>query len=310
MRECIEDGILQSYVDGELSAEMAERVSRHTAKCSACAEALNEAMSEMAMFSAAFDAEMSLEVPTVSLRERLDAAINEVNGYAETEERKPSWSLGGWLASFGDLFKVSPQRAAGFASLIAIVALAAILAVIYSRRSGTESGPQDSVATIKQPNPTASPAVVPSPSPSSVENGGNEGPKNDGSKARPKNQPAPKKQPKPVLVPQPDQLRQEDLAIKTPVEKPLPGEQNYLKAIDSLMTEIEASSTAEMKPSLRTEYERNLAVVDQAIDSTRRMARRNPKDPDAVQFLYSTYQSKLDLLSAVAEQVRPTIATR
>ena len=26
MRECIEEGVLQSYVDGELSIEMAERV--------------------------------------------------------------------------------------------------------------------------------------------------------------------------------------------------------------------------------------------------------------------------------------------
>jgi hypothetical protein len=65
-----------------------------------------------------------------------------------------------------------------------------------------------------------------------------------------------------------------------------------------------------MKPSLRAEYERNLAIVDQAIDSTRRAARRNPNDPDASEFLYSSYQSKLDLLSAVAEQVRPTVATR
>jgi hypothetical protein len=90
----------------------------------------------------------------------------------------------------------------------------------------------------------------------------------------------------------------------------LPGEQNYLKAIDSLKVEIEATDETAMKPSLRAEYERNLAIVDQAIDSTRRVARRHPKDPDATSFLYSSYQSKLDLLSAVAEQVRPSIATR
>ncbi len=92
--------------------------------------------------------------------------------------------------------------------------------------------------------------------------------------------------------------------------KPLPGEQNFLKAIDSLAFEIQASGETAMKPSLRAEYERNLAIVDQAIDSTRRVARRNPNDPDASEFLYSSYQSKLDLLSAVAEQVRPTVAIK
>ena len=65
-----------------------------------------------------------------------------------------------------------------------------------------------------------------------------------------------------------------------------------------------------MKPSLRAEYERNLAIVDQAIFSTRRTARSNPNDPDAAEFLYSSYQSKLDLLNTVAQQVRPTVATR
>jgi hypothetical protein len=92
--------------------------------------------------------------------------------------------------------------------------------------------------------------------------------------------------------------------------KPLPGESDYLKAIDSLSTEIEASGEANMQPSLLAEYKRNLAVVDQAIDSTRRAARRNPRDTDAAEFLYTSYQSKLDLLSTVAEQVRPTIAAR
>jgi hypothetical protein len=124
-------------------------------------------------------------------------------------------------------------------------------------------------------------------------------------KGAPKKQTPPKKQVKPVLVPEPDQLPKDELA-----SKPLPGEQNYLKAIDSLIYEIEASGETALKPSLRAEYERNLAIIDQAIDSTRRVARRNPNDPDASEFLYTSYQSKLDLLSAVAEQVRPTVATR
>ncbi|HKC65233.1 MAG TPA: zf-HC2 domain-containing protein [Pyrinomonadaceae bacterium] len=305
MRECIDEGVLQSYVDGELSREMAERVEAHASGCSTCAEALDEATNEMAMFAAAFDAEMALDVPTVRLRASLDRAIAEMNAPVEIQERKQGWSFSGWFASFTELFKVSPQRAIGFASLVAVVAFAAIFATIYLRRAGNNGSNANSTIAINKPNAPITNATA-TPSPTSKQNGTNDEPDKGGPNDNQNNRKAPKKQTKPVLVPEPNQLPQVDLASY----KPLPGEQNYLKAIDSLTSEIQGSDAATMKPSLRAEYERNLAVVNQAIDSTRRVARRNPNDPDAVQFLYSSYQSKLDLLSAVAEQVRPTIATR
>jgi Putative zinc-finger len=307
MKECFEEGVLQSYVDDELSPEMAERVTAHVARCSKCAEALSDIANEMAMFSTAFKAEMTLDVPTVRLRERIDAAIAEMNPPAQITERKQGWSLTGWLASFGELFKVSPQRAIGFASLIAVIAFAAIFAAIYSRRSANPGNQENEIARTNQPKVLPTPKALPS---SSDETNPGSGEQRVEQKDKPTNHKAPKKQPKEVLVPQPDQLPRDVEAKKDALPKPLSGETNYLKAIDSLTTEIEASDVASMKPSLRAEYERNLAVVDQAIDSTRRVARTNPKNEDAAQFLYSSYQSKLDLLSTVAEQVRPTVATR
>lgn len=305
MRECINEGVLQSYVDGELSMEMVERVEAHAARCSLCAEALDEAASEMLMFTRAFAADTPFDVPTVRLRERIDRAIAGTDAPVEIQKRKQGWTLSGWLAAFGELFKVSPQRAVGFASLIAVVAFAAIFATISLRRGENSDKGQPVIAkATPTPQPTAS--VIPTPTPEKKqedETGNGGGPNNNSTK--PAKQ---KKQPKEVLVPEPDQLPRIEQANYS--YKPLPGEQNYLKAIDSLTAEIQASDATAMKPSLRAEYERNLAVVDQAIDSTRRAARRNPRDADAVQFLYSSYQSKLDLLSAVAEQVRPTIATR
>jgi len=275
MRECIEEGILQSYFDGELSPEVAKNVAAHLAACQTCAEALTEINNEMTMFAQAFEAERALDVPTVRLRERLDAAIAERIAPAQVTERKQGWSLGGWLASFGELFKVSPQRAIGFASLIAVIAFAAIFAAIYSRRSVDESKNGTEIA-VNQPKPVPGPTVIPSTSNATSENdptnkktpttprgGGNNNP-------APK-RPAPKKPSKEGLVPQPDQLPQGELAVAD-ANKPLPGEQNYLKAIDSLSAEIQASDVATMKPSLRSEYERNLAVLNQAIDSTRRAA--------------------------------------
>jgi Putative zinc-finger len=301
MRECIEEGILQGYVDDELSPEMTERVVSHLASCATCAEAAIVASGEMSLFTSAFEAENSLEIPTVRLRERIDAAIAEMNRPAQLFERKESGRLRDWLASFAGLFKVSPQRALSFASLIAVVAFAAIFVIVRLNRSDSAGHSPQIVAGVN--NPTAGANGSPSPTPPRVDSQ-DVAPDKD-NKGTPKKQTTPKKQVKPVLVPEPDQLPKDELAAK-----PLPGEQNYLKAIDTLAYEIQASGETAMKPSLRAEYERNLAIVDQAIDSTRRVARRNPNDPDASEFLYSSYQSKLDLLSAVAEQVRPTIATR
>lgn len=302
MRDCIEEGILQSYVDNELPPEKADRVAAHIAACRPCAEAFNEAAGETAMFTKAFEAEMALDVPTVRLRERIDAAIAEIKLSNETVERKQSWSLNGWLASVAGFFKVSPQRVVGFASLIALVAFAAIFAAIRLRPAGNNEAPVTVASNEKISKPTT-PVSPKKPATSTDVKNANGSPDTD--RNNPSSKPAkPKKQVKPMLVPEPGQLPKDELATT------LPGEHDYLKAIDSLSVEIQSSGETAMKPSLRAEYERNLAIVDQAIDSTRRVARRHPKDPDAASFLYSSYQSKLDLLSAVAEQVRPSIATR
>jgi hypothetical protein len=71
---------------------------------------------------------------------------------------------------------------------------------------------------------------------------------------------------------------------------------------------VEANKDYVLKPTVRADYERNLAVVDQAIASTRQQAKRNPNDRDAMEFMYTAYQNKIELLSAVADQTR--IASR
>jgi hypothetical protein len=304
MRECIEEGILQAYIDAELSPETAERVAAHITACADCTQAVAEATGEMTLFASAFETENALEVPTVRLRERIDAAIAGMNQPSKIVEWKQHETAGGWLASLAGLFKVSPQRALGYASLIAVIAFAAIFAVIRWNRSVTNGNTPAEIAGIDKPV-KKSPVAISSPSSTPEVNKNPNAPPVENNKNVPSKPASPRKRATPHLVPEPGQLPQDQLAVKA-----LPGEQNYLKAIDSLAVEIEASGATAMKPSLRTEYERNLAIVDQAIDSTRRVARRNPNDPDASQFLYASYQSKLDLLSAVAEQVRPTVASR
>ena len=82
--------------------------------------------------------------------------------------------------------------------------------------------------------------------------------------------------------------------------KLLPGEQGYIKTIAALDATIKSNSRP-MRPGLQVEYQHNLAVVDDAIAATRAAAQKNPKDPDAAQFLISAYQSKVDLMTQVAD---------
>jgi hypothetical protein len=96
----------------------------------------------------------------------------------------------------------------------------------------------------------------------------------------------------------------------TPAPAELPGEKSYLKTIASLTTAIDANASLTMQPTLRTEYERNLALVNQAISATRPVALSKPGDPAAAQFLYSAYQSKIDLLNAIADRQSDAIARR
>ena len=91
-------------------------------------------------------------------------------------------------------------------------------------------------------------------------------------------------------------------ATTTPREPVLEDEKTYLSSIASLSTAIEAGGAEAMTPTLRAEYERNLAVVNQAIVSSRMAARRNPQDTDAKEFLRAAYQNKVELLSAIADQ--------
>jgi hypothetical protein len=82
--------------------------------------------------------------------------------------------------------------------------------------------------------------------------------------------------------------------------KLIPGERSYLQAIARLDSTIKQNKNA-MRPSLQVEYERNLAVVDRAIAATRNAAKSNPTDPDAADFMFAAYQSKVDLLNTIAD---------
>ena len=79
MRECIDEGILQSYFDGELSSEKTESVASHLARCISCARAVRELESESLLLSRALEPEQGpVQAPKVVAPTPRPSAVRRV----------------------------------------------------------------------------------------------------------------------------------------------------------------------------------------------------------------------------------------
>jgi anti-sigma factor RsiW len=303
-KRCLDEGTLQAYADGELSAEAARGAAAHIAACAACAEALASAEQESAFFAAAFAPDEHLSVPTEMLRARVNAAVARLeNSDAARERRTGRWNLKAFVASLSGAFAFTPQRAAAFASLLALVALAGIYFTVQkpSRPTNVQVARNETPSRAEGGDATAGAAAVQeSVKPSDVNGSTNVTPdeaavvKVTARSARKTKAPRAKSPDAPSALPN----------VAETAEVLLPGEREYERAIAALKRSVEMGGDAALSPSARADYERSLAVIDNAIAETRRVAARNPKDRDAVGFLMTAYQNKVDLLTTVADQAQ------
>jgi hypothetical protein len=305
LRKCLDEAALQKFLDAELSPEETLAAEAHLAACEACAAALGEAQSELAFFAETFAPDTSISVPTERLRTRIEAAIADQRAsqiqHAATEER---WSLRNWFASLAASLTLSPANVAAFASLAAIIVFGVIFAVVQSRLTNTTPGETErqEIATTSGTSEETTPTV----------NG------TDNSKNKETNVAAnTTKNPGEDLMVKVSSTRERPRHSSNRVKRPstraaktdagnalLPGEGDYLEAIASLDKVIDAGGDLVLRPSERADYERNLALVDEAIRASRRNALRNRRDPEATQFLYSAYKNKVELMNAVAGQTQ------
>jgi anti-sigma factor RsiW len=279
MTRCLDEAKLQCYFDGELSLEMIESVTSHLALCATCAAAARELEEESALLMTALAPEFEANVPTEQLRQRIDEAVlGERLAIAQSSAKNSGFFAG--LLNFGT------QRTLGYASLAVVLAFAAIIAVV--KMSGTPE--QTALTTTPQPPkkeeiaqvqaPTTKETVTPAPVAITTSVKSNNEAKASYRPVKYTTNSAPKSAPAPVKL--------------------LPGERTYLQTIARLDSTIKSNKNG-MRPALQVEYERNLAVVDRAIAATRSAAKSNPNDPDAADFMFAAYQSKVDLLNTIAD---------
>jgi hypothetical protein len=319
-KRCLDEGIIQSYLDGELSQETTAEVAGHVARCNACADALAEAGSEAALFAASFAPDDSVAVPTEHLRARINAAIAQLEAApAVSAEKRNGWNFSALFAPFAGLFSFTPQRAA-FASLLAIVAFAALFVLVQRRTDVNPGRDRAEIAradTKPTPLPGAPPAVTAPVEVADNSVGDVAGdPNRDEAGDRTGNRSAEVAAVRTVRAEaigyrggRARRTAQASRGVGQPAAAPeaevlLPGEKNYQEAIASLTKAVEVGGDRVMNPQARFEFERNLAVLDRAITETRRAALRDTKDKEAVGFLLAAYQSKVELLTTVADQAQ------
>jgi anti-sigma factor RsiW len=297
MRDCLDEGTLQSYFDGELSNEPLKDVTLHLASCQTCTAAVREMEAELNLVSTALAPELEAAVPTAHLRQRIDAAIAEMHTQRALRSESSTFSLRGWLQSLVAPFSIAPQRAFGYAGLVLVLGFAAILGLTQWRNATPEEVAVSSPPSKANPISTVTPQVTPVAPDTQVTpvvaTAVTQPPAKQATSRKNQNS-----------RPQPSTLNNQ--VAKKNVDKSdevklLPGERSYLQTIAKLDSTIKSNSNRPMRPALQAEYERNLALVDRALAATRNAAKKNPSDPDAAEFMFAAYQNKVSLLNTVAE---------
>lgn len=285
MKQCLDEGMLQSYFDGELPASLMESATSHLAACASCAAAARELEEENALLSEAFALEFSESVPTERLRRRVDAAVAGIQVVRPVVDQSSGAS--GFFSSLSNLFFFAPQRALGYAALMVVLAFGVIFGLVKLRGSAP-TAPKE-IAKDEKKNPNSAIASIQSPAkeasqPETVNPAASNPTRSSGS----------------VIKVAHKQTVPTSLASKPTPVKLIPGERAYLQTIAKLDSTIKQDQNS-MRPALQAEYQRNLAVVDRAIAATRTAAKKNPDDPDAADFMFAAYQSKVDLLNTIAD---------
>jgi anti-sigma factor RsiW len=290
MREqCFEESVIQAFFDGELRAEMLEKVARHISDCDSCAMLMSDVEGESASVAAAFEIENFELVPTERLRTKIFEEIAEYEGAAKT-----SW-LKAIAAMFGlsNGFRLNGPSVAAFASLALV---AGVVAVLLTSKQDVQMAKVDPPKRIEK-TVNAAP-VTPAVDGRAVTSGPVQTRATEATEAAVKTA----RQAVYTEIVRPDVTVRESKGPVAAEAQPLEEETQYIKTINTLKKSVDDRKDNSLNPSALVAYERDMAVVDNAIKTMQKEVRRNPKDEGAKQILISSYQNKIDLLSAVSEK--------
>jgi anti-sigma factor RsiW len=274
---CLEIGIIQAFLDGELSHEETAKVSSHMAVCDACANSFAEADDEAAIVFPALERELNTLVPTQRL-------WNKINDSIAAEKQATPW----WHKAFAfiSMTLANPSLAAA-ASIVIVVG---VFSAVWINRTTepTAVAPTNVAATSPAAKPgTSVNDIQVSSVPDTVSTPGAMRYERVAFKAEPRR-----------ITAAPAVSRSNAASYADP----LAGESSYVNTISTLSKTVEEKKDGVLRPAQRIAFERDMAVVDDSIAKMKQEVKRNPKNETARQVLYSSYQNKIDLLNSVAQK--------
>ncbi len=287
MKNCFDEGTIQAFLDGELASDLLENVARHVAVCDGCALLMAEAEEESAFAFSALEQEFNTLVPT----QRLWTKINDSIG----RERKSVWQT---------VFAFFKHPTVGaFASLLVVFGL--FVAVLSLQKGETVKSvaeiipdKQEVIAPIFKPelatSQTSPSDDLESPKIATVKQA-----KKDYSIVKTV---LVKKENSPKINNQPNALNSAEDKGQMTNDNFLLGEESYIKTIATLEKTVNSRKDEVLKPSSRFAFEKDLAVVNDAIQRMKAEVKKNPKNEAAKNVLRASYQNKIDLLSSVTEK--------
>lgn len=288
-QDCLDIGIIQAFLDGETVPDHAVAISDHVAACDDCALLLANAEEENSFVFSALDREMNTLVPT----QRLWSRINESIG--SDRARLPFWErLFGFLSA--QMLNPSLSAAAGVLLIVGIVAgVWSLRSVDEGRIAATNT--QSSEAQIAPPKDEVVGKIgQPANAPDIVKTAAVEDTSSSFENAKPvnaahrPNTPSSKR----------SNARNSD--VRPITLQYIPGEESYIKTIEELKVSVESQKDHVLSPSTRVAFERDLAVVNDAIKRMQDVVRKDPGNQAARQVLYAAYQDKIDLLNSIGQR--------
>ncbi|MBX7221868.1 MAG: zf-HC2 domain-containing protein [Blastocatellia bacterium] len=262
---------LEEFVDGELEPIYTEQTRLHLETCKSCWAEFEVLKDEQALF-AKYD--RGFDVPP-TMWNAIQAQIN-----AETlveQKSTPFEQVKLWLR---EIFK-TPQLSPAFA-LILIVVTAGV--TYWVMRPASVQPVKENIAGNGTSNP-------PLPAPALGNNESSPKPQSTGVPV--KSSVAVAKSAAPVR------------RAQTPAELIREAEQKYVSAILLLQRDVKRQRE-NLDPQVIARLETALGTVDQTIAETRAVARKNPNDPVAVQYMLAAYGKKVEILREMTNApVRP-----
>ena len=97
---------------------------------------------------------------------------------------------------------------------------------------------------------------------------------------------------------------EQPIVKKTPLtaDENSSSDDSYIKTIAALTKTVDDKKDETLKPSARFAFEKDLAVINDAIGKMQSEIKKNPKDETAKEMLRASYQNKIDLLNSVTEK--------